>query len=111
MPSLLDPDTDELYVDTSVQRTALLAAAELSEVERELRAQIDVVVDVGLRVSTNGRFIQRTAPRNGGRSNQPAGESGKATTSSSPREKRARSSSRERITVIDYRPLRQAWNG
>ena len=46
--SLLDPDTDELYVDTLGQRTALLAAAKLTEVERELRAQINAVVDVGL---------------------------------------------------------------
>ena len=48
VPSLLDPDTGELYVDTPAQRAALLAAAELTEVERELRAQIDAVVDVGL---------------------------------------------------------------
>ena len=47
-PSLLDPDTDELFVDTPAQRSALLAAAKLSEVERELRAQIDAVVEVGL---------------------------------------------------------------
>jgi chitin disaccharide deacetylase len=45
---LLDPDTDELYVDTPGQRTALLAKAKLTDVERELRAQIDAVVDVGL---------------------------------------------------------------
>jgi predicted glycoside hydrolase/deacetylase ChbG (UPF0249 family) len=48
VPSLLDPGTGELYVDTPAQRTALLAAAKLAEVERELRAQIDAVVDVGL---------------------------------------------------------------
>ena len=48
VPSLLDPDTAELFVDTPAQRTALLAAAKLNEVERELRAQIDAVVDVGL---------------------------------------------------------------
>ena len=48
VPSLLDPDTDELYVDTPAQRTALLAEAKLTDVERELRAQIDAVVDVGL---------------------------------------------------------------
>ena len=48
VPSLLDPDTEELFVDTPAQRTALLAAAKLNEVERELRAQIDAVVDVGL---------------------------------------------------------------
>lgn len=48
VPSLLDPDTHELYVDTPAQRTALLAAAKLIDVERELRAQINAVVDVGL---------------------------------------------------------------
>jgi predicted glycoside hydrolase/deacetylase ChbG (UPF0249 family) len=48
VPSLLDPDTDELFVDTPAQRSSLLAAAKLIEVERELRAQIDAVVEVGL---------------------------------------------------------------
>jgi hypothetical protein len=48
VPSLLDPDTNELYVNTPAQRTALLAEAKLTDVERELRAQIDAVVDVGL---------------------------------------------------------------
>jgi chitin disaccharide deacetylase len=48
VPSLLDPDTDELYLDAPVPRAAFLAAAKLSEVERELRAQIDTVVDAGL---------------------------------------------------------------
>ena len=48
VPSLLDPGTDELYVNAPAQRTALLAKAELTEVERELRAQIDAVVDEGL---------------------------------------------------------------
>jgi predicted glycoside hydrolase/deacetylase ChbG (UPF0249 family) len=48
VPSLLDPGTGELFVDTPAQRTALLAAANLTEVERELRAQIDAVVDVGM---------------------------------------------------------------
>jgi predicted glycoside hydrolase/deacetylase ChbG (UPF0249 family) len=48
VPSLLDPDTGELYVDTPGQRTALLAEARLTDVERELRAQIDAVVDAGL---------------------------------------------------------------
>jgi predicted glycoside hydrolase/deacetylase ChbG (UPF0249 family) len=48
VPSLLDPDTDELYVNTPAQRNALLAAAKLTDVERELRAQINAVVDVGL---------------------------------------------------------------
>jgi predicted glycoside hydrolase/deacetylase ChbG (UPF0249 family) len=48
VPSLLDPNTDELYADSPAQRTAFLAAAKLTEVERELRAQIDAVVEVGL---------------------------------------------------------------
>src|SRR2546427_6257110 len=48
VPSLLHPDTEELYVDTPAGRTALLAEAKLTEVERELRAQIDAVVDAGL---------------------------------------------------------------
>jgi predicted glycoside hydrolase/deacetylase ChbG (UPF0249 family) len=48
VPSLLDPGTEELFVDTPAQRTALLAAAKLTEVERELRAQIDAVVDIGM---------------------------------------------------------------
>ena len=46
--SLLHPETNELYVDTPAERTALLATAKLTEVERELRAQIDAVVDAGL---------------------------------------------------------------
>jgi predicted glycoside hydrolase/deacetylase ChbG (UPF0249 family) len=46
--SLLDPDTGELYVNTPAQRAALLAEATLADVERELRAQIDAVVEVGL---------------------------------------------------------------
>jgi chitin disaccharide deacetylase len=46
--SLLDPETDELYIDTPAQRAELLREAKLSEVERELRAQINAVVDVGL---------------------------------------------------------------
>src|SRR5262249_49749786 len=48
VPSLLDPDTGELYVDTPASRNALLAEAKLSDVERELRAQIGAVVDGGL---------------------------------------------------------------
>jgi chitin disaccharide deacetylase len=48
VPSLLDPHTGELYVDTPAERSALLAEAKLTEVERELRAQIDAVFDVGL---------------------------------------------------------------
>ena len=48
VPSLLDPDTGELYVNTPAQRAAHLAGATLTDVERELRAQIDAVVEVGL---------------------------------------------------------------
>jgi chitin disaccharide deacetylase len=48
VPSLLDPGTDELFVDTPAERSALLATAKLTEVERELRAQIDTVVEAGL---------------------------------------------------------------
>jgi predicted glycoside hydrolase/deacetylase ChbG (UPF0249 family) len=48
VPSLLDPETDEPYLDTPVWRAAFLAAAKPSDVERELRAQIDTVVDAGL---------------------------------------------------------------
>jgi len=48
VPSLLDPATNELYVDTPAGCAALASSAELSEVERELRAQIDFVVATGL---------------------------------------------------------------
>jgi chitin disaccharide deacetylase len=48
VPSLLHPGTNELYVNTTAQRAALLAAAKISDVERELRAQIDAVVGAGL---------------------------------------------------------------
>jgi predicted glycoside hydrolase/deacetylase ChbG (UPF0249 family) len=48
VPSLLDPGTEEFFVDTPAQRAAFLAAAKLTEVERELRAQIDAVVEVGI---------------------------------------------------------------
>jgi len=48
VPSLLDPDTGELYVDTPTQRAALLALARIEDVERELRAQIHPVLDAGL---------------------------------------------------------------
>src|SRR5688500_7522712 len=48
VPSLLYPETNEPYVDIPAERTALLATAKLTEVERELRAQIDAVVDAGL---------------------------------------------------------------
>jgi predicted glycoside hydrolase/deacetylase ChbG (UPF0249 family) len=46
--SLLDSDTNELYIDTPAQRATLLAGTKLSDVERELRAQIDGVIDAGL---------------------------------------------------------------
>jgi predicted glycoside hydrolase/deacetylase ChbG (UPF0249 family) len=46
--SLVDPDTGEFYVDSPAQRRALLADAKLTQVERELRAQINTVVDAGL---------------------------------------------------------------
>ena len=46
--SLLDPDTNELYIDTPAQRAILLAKATLSDVERELRQQINAVFDAGL---------------------------------------------------------------
>jgi predicted glycoside hydrolase/deacetylase ChbG (UPF0249 family) len=46
--SLLDPETNELYIDTPAQRAALLAEAKLSDVEREVRAQINAVVEAGL---------------------------------------------------------------
>jgi predicted glycoside hydrolase/deacetylase ChbG (UPF0249 family) len=46
--SLLDPGTGELYLNTPAQRSALLEKAKLIEIERELRAQIDAVVDEGL---------------------------------------------------------------
>jgi predicted glycoside hydrolase/deacetylase ChbG (UPF0249 family) len=48
VPSLLDPDTGELSVDTPAQRSALLVEAKLTDVERELRTQIDAVVATGL---------------------------------------------------------------
>jgi len=46
--SLLDPDTGEFYIDSPAQRRALLDDAKLTEVELELRAQINTVVDAGL---------------------------------------------------------------
>lgn len=46
--SLLDPKTGEFYVNTSEGRAALLSGASLTDVERELRAQIDAVLDAGL---------------------------------------------------------------
>jgi len=46
--TLVDPDTGEFYVDSLGQGPTLLAHARLSEVERELRAQINTVFDAGL---------------------------------------------------------------
>jgi predicted glycoside hydrolase/deacetylase ChbG (UPF0249 family) len=46
--SLVDPDTGGFYVDSPAQRRALLADAQLIEVERELRAQINTVLGAGL---------------------------------------------------------------
>jgi predicted glycoside hydrolase/deacetylase ChbG (UPF0249 family) len=48
VPSLLDPETNELYLDSPAPRARFLAEAKLSDVERELRAQIDQVVGGGL---------------------------------------------------------------
>jgi predicted glycoside hydrolase/deacetylase ChbG (UPF0249 family) len=48
VPSLLDPDTGELFTDTAVNRDRLLAQARPEDIERELCAQIDIAVDAGL---------------------------------------------------------------
>jgi chitin disaccharide deacetylase len=48
VPTLLDPHTGELYVDSLGQAPTLLAHARLDEVDRELRAQINAVFDAGL---------------------------------------------------------------
>jgi len=49
VPSLLDPNTGELFTDEPVNRDRLLAQARLDDVERELRAQLNaVVVGAGL---------------------------------------------------------------
>jgi predicted glycoside hydrolase/deacetylase ChbG (UPF0249 family) len=48
VPSLLDPDTGELFTDTPVNRERLLAHACLEDVERELHAQINTALDAGL---------------------------------------------------------------
>lgn len=48
VPSLLDPETGELFTDTPVNRERMLRQARLGDVERELRAQIDPVVNAGL---------------------------------------------------------------
>lgn len=46
--SLLDPGTGELYLDTEAGLASFLAAATTADVEREMRAQIDAVIDKGL---------------------------------------------------------------
>jgi predicted glycoside hydrolase/deacetylase ChbG (UPF0249 family) len=48
VPSLLDPLTSELYVDTPSNRALFLRRAQLPEVELELRSQISPVFDAGL---------------------------------------------------------------
>jgi chitin disaccharide deacetylase len=48
VPSLLDPSTGELFTDDRVNRERMLAQARLEDIERELRTQIDAVVDAGL---------------------------------------------------------------
>lgn len=48
VPSLLDPDTGELFIDSPANRERLLAQACLEDVERELRSQIDMATDAGL---------------------------------------------------------------
>jgi hypothetical protein len=68
VPSLLDPDTDELYLDTPVPRAAFLTAARLGDVERELRAQVNTEPDV--RAFAKQSFRVR---RRGARDHQTAG--------------------------------------
>lgn len=48
VPSLLDPSTGELFTDSPTNRQRLLAQARLPDVERELRAQLDLVLNAGL---------------------------------------------------------------
>jgi chitin disaccharide deacetylase len=48
VPSLLDPDTGELFTDEPVNRDRMLAQARLEDVERELRTQITTALDAGL---------------------------------------------------------------
>jgi predicted glycoside hydrolase/deacetylase ChbG (UPF0249 family) len=48
VPSLLDPETGELFTDAPVNRERMLRQARLEEVEGELRAQLDAVVEAGL---------------------------------------------------------------
>lgn len=48
VPSLLDPDTGELFTDEPVNRVRMLAQARLEDIERELRTQINTALDAGL---------------------------------------------------------------
>ena len=48
VPSLLDPDTRELFTDEPVNRVRMLAQARLEDIERELRTQINTALDAGL---------------------------------------------------------------
>ena len=48
VPSLLDPNTGELFTDEPLNRDRLLAQARLEDVERELRAQLNTVLNAGL---------------------------------------------------------------
>ena len=48
VPSLLDPDTGELFTDEPVNRDRMLAQARLEDVERELRTQINSALNAGL---------------------------------------------------------------
>jgi chitin disaccharide deacetylase len=48
VPSLLDPDTGELFTDEPVNRDRMLAQARIEDVERELRIQISTALDAGL---------------------------------------------------------------
>jgi len=48
VPSLLDPNTGELFTDDLVNRDRMLAQARVEDVERELRTQINITLDAGL---------------------------------------------------------------
>ena len=48
VPSLLDPNSGELFTDEPINRDRMLAQARLDDVERELRTQINTVLDAGL---------------------------------------------------------------
>ena len=48
VPSLLDPDTGELFTDEPVNRDRMLAQARIEDVERELRTQVNAALDGGL---------------------------------------------------------------